>query len=108
MTFAQLIGMLFAALGAGVIVWSLWNLVQAFGSRKWETTEGVVLVSDLQRSRDSDGGVMYRPEISYRYTVQGHEFVALVFRPRLVAQLVRSRGPSGSAVSSRPDCPGLL
>jgi len=76
MTFAQLIGMLFAALGAGIVVWSLGSLVQVFGSRKWETTEGVVSVSDLQRSRDSDGGLMYRPEISYQYTVRGRDFVA--------------------------------
>src|SRR5256885_330590 len=76
MTFAQLVGMLFAAIGAGIVAWSLWNLVQAIGSRNWTTTEGIVLVSDLQRSRDSDSGLMYRPKISYQYTANGHEFVA--------------------------------
>ena len=76
MTFAELIGMLFAALGAGIVVWSLWSLVQVFASRKWEAAESVVLASDLQRSRDTDGGLTYRPEISYQYTAQGRESVA--------------------------------
>ena len=101
MTFAQLIGMFFVAIGAGIVLWALWNLVQAIGSRNWKTTEGIVLVSELQRSRDPDGGLMYRPEISYQYTADGHEFVAS--RTRFGQRLALSwSGPAIRAVRRYP------
>src|SRR3954453_10603202 len=62
------------AVGGGTLLWSAWNAFLAVTSHRWPQVEGTILVSDLQRSRDSDG-YMYRPEISYRYTVADEEFV---------------------------------
>jgi hypothetical protein len=75
-TFELLVGIAFAVIGALGVVWSVWELGRSIRSSRWLRTEGVVLVSDLQRSRDSDGGYMYRPEISYSYQVDGADFVA--------------------------------
>ena len=36
----------------------------------------MILVSDLQRSRDTEGGSTYRSDVSYSYEVSGREFVA--------------------------------
>jgi hypothetical protein len=47
--------------------------------------DGIVVVSDLQRSHGDEGGYMYRAEISYRYTVNGTEFVAS--RPRFGSRI---------------------
>jgi Protein of unknown function (DUF3592) len=74
------IGLVFAAIGALGVTWSAWELVQAVDSKNWSTTDGIVVVSDLQRTRDTDGGYMYRAEVSYRYTVDGTELVSS--RPR--------------------------
>jgi len=71
-----LIGIIFAGLGAGVLAWSVWNLIKTAASRNWMTTQGVIVASDLRRSRDSEGGFLYRPEVSYRYTVDGSELVS--------------------------------
>jgi hypothetical protein len=62
------------ALGGGTFLWSAWNAFLALKSRRWPQVEGTILVSDLERSRDSDG-YMYRPEISYRYTVADEDFI---------------------------------
>jgi hypothetical protein len=62
------------ALGGGILLWSARNALLAITSHRWPQVEGTILVSDLQRSRDSDG-YMYRAEISYRYTVADEEFV---------------------------------
>lgn len=92
-TLEAVIGLMFAGLGACFAAWSLWELIQAVASKKWARTDGVVVVSDLQRSRDSDGGYMYRPEISYRYEVNGNEFVAS--RPRFGSSVsVNWSGPA--------------
>jgi hypothetical protein len=66
----------FVVAGAGIVVWSIGHLISAFASPRWPATSGVVVVSYLQRSRFGDGMREYWPELSYRYTVQGSEFVA--------------------------------
>lgn len=65
----------FLAVGAVLLFRAVWGLVLAFSSRSWPTTSGVVLVSDLQRSRDSDGGITYRSELAYRYKVEDKELI---------------------------------
>lgn len=72
---ALAIGIIFVVIGAGFTILSLWDLVDVFDARRWQRTKGVVVVSDLQRSKDSEG-VTYRAEIAYRYTVKGEEHVA--------------------------------
>jgi len=106
----------FAVVGSGFSIWSIVNLISALSSRRWPSTSGVVVVSDLQRSWDSDGTIEYRPELSYRYTVQGSEFVAsrARFGDRLSinwsgpAVRIVTKYPVGKVVSVRynPDDPG--
>lgn len=100
------VGVVFAGIGAGVISWSIWNLLEALASRRWATTGGVVVVSSLQQSRDSEGGFTYRSEVSYRYTVNGAEFVSsrarfgdgLSFSWSAPAVRTVRRYPTGAAV----------
>jgi len=63
------------AAGLGSLVWSAWITYLAVMSRQWPQVEGTIVVSDLQRSKDSEGGYSYRPEVTYQYTVGGKEFV---------------------------------
>lgn len=70
-----IVGLIFVAVGTVFVILSLWDLFDAFACRSWKTADGVIVVSDLERSADSDG-VSYRAEISYRYRVNGEELVA--------------------------------
>jgi hypothetical protein len=109
------VALLFAATGLGSLLWSSWNVVQALACRRWPVADGVIVVSDLQRSRGSDGAFMYRPEVTYRYEVQGRQLVSsrTQFGDRLelswsrpAVQIVQ-KYPVGTRVSVRyaPDDP---
>jgi len=74
--FETVVGVVFAAIGGGILAWSIVNCIYAVLSRRWPQVTGVIVVSDLQRSSDADGGYSYRPEVSYRYFVNREEFVA--------------------------------
>jgi len=76
MTFETGIALIFTAVGGGFLAWIGLNFVYAVLSRGWPRTVGTIVVSDLQRSTDSEGGYSYRPEVTYRYSVNGQEFVA--------------------------------
>ncbi|HEX3071102.1 MAG TPA: DUF3592 domain-containing protein [Thermoanaerobaculia bacterium] len=66
------ISVILIASGAAGLAWSGWFALSAVWSREWPQAEGTIVVSDLQRSRD-EGGYMYRSEVTYVYTVAGHE-----------------------------------
>jgi len=66
---------IFIAAAAGILIWSGRNAILALASRRWPQAEGTIVVSDLQRSKDDEGGYTYRPEVSYRYNVAGQELV---------------------------------
>jgi hypothetical protein len=68
-------GVISVAAGLASLVWSAWTAHLAVMSRRWPQVEGTIVVSDLQRSKDSEDGYSYRPEVSYRYTVDGNEIV---------------------------------
>ena len=114
--FGTIIALIFVAVGSGILSWTAVNFVYAFLSRRWPQVVGTVVVSDLQRSRDSEGGYSYRPEVSYRYSVDGQELVAnrTCFGDRLElswsAPAVRAvrRYPAGASVAVHydPDDPG--
>jgi hypothetical protein len=74
MTPKQLCGALFVAAGLGVVGLSIRNALIAIASRRWLTTEGVVLASELQRSEEKSG--TYTSQVSYRYSVDGKDYVA--------------------------------
>jgi hypothetical protein len=63
-------------IGTIIVIWTTWNVVSALLSRGWPHVTGTIVVSDLQRETDTDGGHTYRPEVTYRYMVAGKEFVA--------------------------------
>jgi Protein of unknown function (DUF3592) len=63
-------GVLICISGCGL--WCLWNGMR---SRKWPTTKGVMLHSDIEGSEDSDGTGSYRIRARYRYEVGGQEFI---------------------------------
>jgi hypothetical protein len=105
-TFEVIGAVVFGAIGTGILTWTAINFVYALLSRSWPKAIGAVIASDLRRSRDSEGGYLYRAEVSYRYSVDGQEFVATRsrFGDRLevswsaaAANLVR-RYPVGTAV----------
>jgi hypothetical protein len=73
---AVFFGVISVAGGFALLVWSAWVAYLAVMSRRWPQVEGTIVVSDLQRSRDTEGGYSYRPEVSYRYAVDGKEFVS--------------------------------
>ena len=100
-TFELVAGVVFMAIGAAGVVWSIWELVQALSSSRWSQTEGLVLVSDLQRTRDGDGGYMYRPEVSYSYQAGGADFVGT--RPKFGARISLSwSGPAARTTRKYP------
>jgi hypothetical protein len=70
------VGLLFAIIGTVALAWTAVNFIYALLSCRWPEATGTVVVSDLQRSPNVEGGHTYRPEVSYRYTVNGEEFVA--------------------------------
>jgi Protein of unknown function (DUF3592) len=67
--------LLFLGIGAGAIVYSVLALVSALESRRWPAAAGVMIESRLEKSPSDDGGYTYRPEVSYRFTVEGKELV---------------------------------
>jgi Protein of unknown function (DUF3592) len=74
-----LISLLFIVVGAGFVIWSVFGLVSAVLSRQWPSVPGTIVVSDLHRAND-EGSYTYRPEVCYRYSVSGTEYVANVTR----------------------------
>lgn len=74
MTVAVLFPLVFLVIGIGVLLWTGWDVVSALRSRRWPQVDGTIVVSDLQRSKDSEGGFMYRPEVTYRYSIDGKEY----------------------------------
>lgn len=76
MTLEGVIAVIFVALGSGILSWTAVNFVYALRSRRWRQAVGTVVASDLQRSREIECGSSYRPVVSYRYSVEGQDFVA--------------------------------
>ncbi|HJW93082.1 MAG TPA: DUF3592 domain-containing protein [Thermoanaerobaculia bacterium] len=111
MTFLLFCGVVFLATGIGILVWTAWNYIFAVLSRRWPEVAGTVIVSHLQSSRDEDGGYLYRPEVSYRYTVDGETYISgrVRFGDRISlgwsgpAARIVERYRSGAAVSIRYD-----
>lgn len=73
--------------GLGVLGWGFWRMWQAARSRAWPTTQGTILTSTTasraappRPSDDEDEAAarspqtLYRPEVTYTYTVGGRTF----------------------------------
>lgn len=62
-----LFGGVFVAISAG-------NLQDYYASESWKTTSGVVISSQVQTNRDSDGSDTYRAHITYEYTANDRRY----------------------------------
>jgi hypothetical protein len=100
------VGIVFTLSGGYSLVRLLETVDGAFRSPRWPTTTGTIVVSDVQRNRDSEGASTYRAEITYRYIVRGTEYVgdrpvfcSFIGSPwsKRAVQLVR-RFPAGASV----------
>lgn len=66
----------FSLFGAAAIAWGLYSLVQAYRSSHWPKAIGMVVTSVVEEYRDRSQTMMYRPAITYRYSVSGKEYVS--------------------------------
>ena len=69
------ISVAFCLVGAAIVVFAVWSLIRAWQSEHWPQAIGTVVSSRVDEYY-SKGTLMYRPEISYRYSVSGREYVA--------------------------------
>jgi hypothetical protein len=109
-------GLVSLLVGTTIVIWTAWNVVSALLSRGWPHVTGTIVVSDLQRVKDTDGGYTYRPEVTYHYTVAGKEFVAsrVAFGDRIslgwsapaVKTVRRYRAGTSVVVRYNPNEPG--
>jgi hypothetical protein len=65
---------LFCLFGAASIVWGAYNLLSAYRATQWPRAVGTIVNSTIDEYRDSKGTLMYRPCVSYRYSVSGKEY----------------------------------
>lgn len=97
------VGALFGAIG-------IFLLVRSWQSRSWPQAIGTVVSSKVEQYYDR-GTLMFRPEVTYRYSVSGHEYVS---SQRVLggeggtnwpapAEEVVGRYPTGANVSLRYD-----
>jgi hypothetical protein len=97
------------AIGAVLTVRCVLDVLSAVLSHRWPRTTGTIIASEVERSRDVEGGVSYRAHVTYRYVVDGRELEAsrIRFGDRLEvswsapAAGTVGRYPVGTAVSVR-------
>jgi hypothetical protein len=101
----------FSLFGAAAIAWGLYSLVQAYRSAQWPKAIGTITSSAVEEQRDSKGTMMYRPAITYRYSVSGREYVSSrrIFGGEMgvnwpgPAEKTIARYPAGAAVTIHYD-----
>jgi len=92
-----------AAVAAAVFIGAgLWFSYQSYRAHSWPTAPGVVVSSAISTSTVNDT-VTYHPQIVYRYTVGGREYVGARFAFSYASDVSRAqaavaRHPAGSAV----------
>lgn len=69
------ISITFSLFGAAVVAFAAWSLLRAWQSRHWPQAIGTIVTSKVHQYYDRNT-LMYRPEISYRYSVSGQEYVS--------------------------------
>ncbi len=68
-------GIVFLIVGIGTLVLGFSWYNNAKETEKWPTVEGVV-VSATVNTHESDGSTMYKPVITYKYSVNGKEYTS--------------------------------
>ena len=74
---SKVVAEIFFILGVLLSAFFVWQLVKGVRARKWPTTEGRVLESQVTKETSYDDGsssTTYGAEISYRYEVDGEEY----------------------------------
>jgi hypothetical protein len=66
-------GIIFLTIGVGTMFLGYSWYKDAKATNKWPTVEGVVLSAEVT-THDSDGTTMYKPVITYKYSVGGKEY----------------------------------
>jgi hypothetical protein len=56
----------------------LYYWLKSIESKKWETTNGKILTSDVSKMRDTNEGdsILYKPEICYSYNVFSEKYIS--------------------------------
>lgn len=70
MNLNTILALLLVAAGTVFVLRSVWQLLTALESRSWPKARGIVMDSKLE-----EGGRKFRAQVSYRFTVDGQEFV---------------------------------
>jgi hypothetical protein len=105
-TFSSMCAVAFAAVGAIGVATSVFELIDARASRDWPRALGRIGRSRVEEIADAEG-VRYRPDVLFRYTVDGRELSAtrVRFGPivrtgwRWVAERELRRYPNGRDVT---------
>jgi hypothetical protein len=71
----RLVGMIFLVVGLVLLSIAAWTGQSRYTILKsWPEVEAEVVKSEVVRSRDSEGNVMFKAAIDFRYTVAGKEY----------------------------------
>ncbi|HKL22795.1 MAG TPA: DUF3592 domain-containing protein [Tichowtungia sp.] len=69
------LGIIFAAVGIGVLVFGIKIREKGKETLSWTEAPGIVVYSEIDRSRNSDGKTMYSATIEAEYIVGGETYV---------------------------------
>lgn len=67
--FGRVFPLVFIVVGIAVLYIGLNRFEQAKQSSSWPTVEGVITRSEVDTQRDSEGGMTYHADISYKYSI---------------------------------------
>ena len=74
-TVVKVVALVFTPVGLLLLVLAGWSANRQYTIMKsWPTVEAEVIRSEVVRTEDSDGNVLYRPSIEFGYTVNGKEY----------------------------------
>jgi hypothetical protein len=73
MLLKEVIGLLFAGIGTGLLVLTAWNAVQAIKSRAWPQCNGRIVISRIDTHSGEDAA--HRASITYQYRIDDREYV---------------------------------
>ncbi len=72
MNYQKLMGWALLLAGAVSFAWNGWITINAFATRYWDTSEGMVYSSEIEFATASLGtSAFYHPNVTYRYRIEG-------------------------------------
>jgi|TARA_Y100000310_G_C20564064_1_gene754556 hypothetical protein len=73
----KLLGWALLLVGGAGLLWNGWITGNAFTTRSWNTTVGMVYSSEIEfatASLGATGGAFYSPDVTYRYQIAGTSY----------------------------------